>query len=267
VKHLPNAITLLNLLSGVLACALVMTPAAPVAPWLIMAGALFDLLDGLAARLLKASSPIGAQLDSLSDMVTFGVAPALLLIRMMEYGFALESKIMIYNSNSESIHDLPLHIVTFNNPIELVCLVFALAVALRLARFNTSKPRSSYFTGLASPAAGLFVSFTYLMAFETVDTFGPDFFEGITHPTAIGSLSIALSLLMISEIRMFSMKPEAADRKAVWIRNIYVLMAAGLTIAGLAVGYLFTALLGAVALYILLSVVHFLFFTKDEIQS
>ena len=86
IKHIPNFITCLNLLSGCLAIISVVLGNPLVAAYWVIAAAIFDFFDGFAARILNVSSPIGAQLDSLADMVTFGVVPGLLLLHYLSGG-------------------------------------------------------------------------------------------------------------------------------------------------------------------------------------
>ena len=122
-RHIPNSITSLNLFSGCLATIFALNGNFKTAFLCIIAGAVFDFCDGLAARALKAYSPIGKELDSLADMVTFGVAPAMIL-----YRFQAESGFLIY---------LPLLIAVFSG--------------LRLAKFNIDTRQSENFIGLATP--------------------------------------------------------------------------------------------------------------------
>src|SRR5665647_1538197 len=84
-KHIPNFLTSLNVLCGSLAVVLILEGKFTAAVVLIMLAAVFDFLDGLTARLLKAYSPIGKELDSLADMISFGLAPGLIMMVMMEY--------------------------------------------------------------------------------------------------------------------------------------------------------------------------------------
>ena len=84
LKHLPNFLTCLNLLSGCLAVIFVVEGDQLTAAYLVIAAAIFDFFDGFMARLLNASSPIGGDLDSLADMVTFGVVPGLMLLHYLE---------------------------------------------------------------------------------------------------------------------------------------------------------------------------------------
>ena len=159
-KHIPNLFTLLNLLSGcilVYVCALGITPnnwmqEETLIYWfLILMGVslVADLLDGMLARKLKVASPLGLQLDSLADMVTFGVFPGMLMVRMMQMSLSPEYKYLPF---------LGFGITLFS--------------ALRLAKFNVDTTQSSYFKGLATPANAILI----LGAYISTQSY-PDFFQ------------------------------------------------------------------------------------------
>lgn len=171
-KHIPNTITCCNLLSGCMAVMAAFHADAWRTLLWVVAGALFDFCDGLSARLLKAYSPIGKELDSLADLVTFGLAPAMLCIMTLRE-LCPESTVYPY--------------------IGLVLVAFA---ALRLAKFNTDERQTSSFLGLAVPANALFWCGLFQMDLNSV-------------PGAkwiIGALVLLFAGLMVSEIPMFSLK-------------------------------------------------------------
>lgn len=139
-RHIPNAITCCNLLSGCIAIVMAFKGLEPVGSLLgwqwacifIGAAAVFDFADGAAARALKAYSKIGAELDSLSDLVSFGVAPAMLIINLMEaWGGATWSNYLV--------------------------LLVPVCGALRLARFNVEDVGTTSFRGLPIPANAIFL--------------------------------------------------------------------------------------------------------------
>jgi len=121
-KHIPNSITILNLLCGVMACITALDGNPQVAAIYIAAGAIFDLLDGMVARALGVTSPIGKQLDSLADMVTFGVAPAL-IARELIIG-------LIYLESGDVVQ------VGFDQVLPFMSFFLVICSALRLAKFN-----------------------------------------------------------------------------------------------------------------------------------
>ncbi len=176
---IPNAITLLNLLAGCLAVVAAIDRNLPEAFWWIAFAAVCDFLDGFAARMLKSYSEVGKQLDSLADVVSFGVAPAMILFVMLQ-GFS----------------DLPAGVA-------YVAFLVALFSALRLAKFNIDTRQSEEFIGLPTPANALLIA-----SIGFVATRGSDPWIGALAHDAIGlvALVVLLSALLVSEIRMFSFK-------------------------------------------------------------
>ena len=175
IRHIPNTITSMNLLCGVMGVIFTLEGQLQVAFPLMLAGAFFDFCDGLAARLLKAYSPIGKELDSLSDLVTFGLLPS----------------VMLYKTTASGGWQL------------YVCLVLVVFSALRLAKFNVDERQESNFIGLATPASAMLCgSLTYFVAVH------PE--TGLARLAGslwfLPVLALVLSLLLVSEIPMFGMK-------------------------------------------------------------
>jgi len=225
-KHIPNTLTCMNLVCGTLGIlATAKTSTWHYVPYLIWAGGLFDLLDGLVARQLKVSSPIGKQLDSLADVVTFGVLPALFMLQIIG---ALTTTYMGY-----------------------AAIALAVAAALRLAKFNVDNSQTDEFTGMPTPAAALLISGLYYWLPET-----PAPNHALATLCLAGTLSVAA--LMVSNLRFFSLKQGgAASRTSKAAR--YVLLA--LAVLAIALLY-FRAVAIIMILYILLSVVNHLFTRK-----
>jgi CDP-diacylglycerol--serine O-phosphatidyltransferase len=144
-KHIPNTITLLNLSSGAIAILLATRGFLKEAAIMVIAASVFDFFDGFAARLLHVKSAIGKELDSLADMVSFGVAPAMIM-------YALLCKTEI---NSPVFYKISvLHV--------FIALLFPCFVALRLAKFNLDTRQTELFYGLPSPAAAfVLISFPF----------------------------------------------------------------------------------------------------------
>ena len=149
--------------------------------WVILA-AIFDFFDGMSARLLNAYSDIGKELDSLADVVSFGVAPAIaVFILLRDYTLYSESLIFIQQY------------------IPYLAFIIPVYSALRLAKFNIDERQTSSFIGLPTPANALFwISYVY-----GIQKFSEE--NSIALYLTIG-LIVALSLLMVSEIPMFSFK-------------------------------------------------------------
>lgn len=200
LRHLPNLITLLNLLCGVLAIIAVFQFNLHHAAWLILAGAVLDFLDGMVARLVGASGELGKQLDSLADVVTFGVAPGMI-------GYML-----IADANGWRWYTfLPLLIPLFG--------------ALRLARFNIDNRQTDKFIGLPIPANALFwislplsAQYPSPWAFPWIST------SWLFEPAAIAVAAAVLSFLMIAEIEMMALKFKHVRWNGNQWRYVFVLL-------------------------------------------
>lgn len=138
-KHIPNTITSCNLICGCIAIYFAMQSAYDFAFYFIIGGAVFDFFDGFAARLLGVSSPIGKELDSLADDVTFGVAPSAVLFSL------LRETLPVALPGSALLPYLP-----------FAAFIMAAFSALRLAKFNLDERQSTSFIGLPTPANTLF---------------------------------------------------------------------------------------------------------------
>jgi CDP-diacylglycerol---serine O-phosphatidyltransferase len=194
-KHIPNTITSLNLVTGSIAVVCALHNQLQDAALLVLLAALFDLLDGLAARLLKAYTTIGKELDSLADVVSFGVAPAMIIFQ--------------YLSNWETAN---------GHPTLLAFSAFILPAfsAIRLAIFNTDDRQATSFIGLPTPANALLWSFG--LAYTV-----PKMTEQLLHPAWIIPLIFLSSWLLISPIPMFSLKFNA-DRKTIDKRKLFSIL-------------------------------------------
>ena len=207
IRHIPNTITSLNLLSGCFAVVLSFSGNFKAALFMIIASAIFDFCDGFAARLLKAYSPMGKELDSLADMVSFGLAPATIMFnKMLEY-FKLDFQegadrlASLFNLELATSSDIFSKIISL--PLPLLCaLSIAVFSGLRLAKFNIDTRQTENFIGLATPSCALIVgSLIYTCEiYPQIDSF----FAERVYILAI--VSLLLSLLLVSEIPMFSFK-------------------------------------------------------------
>ncbi len=182
-KHIPNIITALNLSCGFISILFVLAGDPITGAYIIFLAAIFDFFDGFAARLLGAYSEIGKQLDSLADMVSFGVAPALLFVTI------IKSAIELPETNA-GISGIVESFVVFS-PVLLV-----LASGFRLARFNIDENQEREFIGLPTPASGIFFS---SLAFIQ---------DGLlTLPVLLfPALALFFSFLLVSRIPMYSFK-------------------------------------------------------------
>lgn len=206
MKQIPNLFTLLNLFLGAIAIIFILQTGQTIAfinndgftmvdlpekiTWgavLIFCAAIVDFLDGFLARLFKATSPMGKQLDSLSDVVSFGVAPALIIYQLLRISYAREE-----NGLDVSIAFL------------LPALVIACAAAWRLAKFNLDESQQFSFKGLPTPAAGLFVA-----SLPLILKFPPDLInitDLIINKWVLYLIIVLLSFLMVSNLPLMSFK-------------------------------------------------------------
>ncbi len=180
-KHIPNTITCCNLLSGCVAAVYAFLGVYPLAFAFIIAGAVFDFFDGLSARALKVSSPIGKELDSLADVITFGFAPATMVFSWLR-------------ECADAYLDM---LIAFAMPFAAFLLVaFS---ALRLAKFNVDERQTSSFIGLPTPANALFWGALVIGSHDTI----------VANPYGwmlIIALVLLFSWLLVAEIPMFSLK-------------------------------------------------------------
>lgn len=191
IKQLPNIITLTNLILGCCAIILLLQGNVEKAALCTIGCFISDYLDGLSARLLKVQSPLGKQLDSLADVVSFGVVPGAALYLLLNLAFHQTPK-----SNGVYLPALP-------------AFAFTAAAALRLGKFNLDYRQTHYFLGLSTPAATIFILGL------TLSTINEQFH--INHltlqPSFLYAVTILLSVLLLTEIPMFGLKFNPNSRK------------------------------------------------------
>lgn len=232
-KHIPNFITLLNLCSGVMAIWIAMHNELKLAAIMVIVAAVFDFFDGFSARLLHVKTNIGKELDSLSDIVSFGVAPAIIVSQLYAkiYGF--------------SIDNLELNIIILCFPIIYVC-----CASLRLAKFNLDSEQTEHFKGLPTPAAA-FVLIS--LPFFEMNKYAPIIFSGTL---------LLLSVLMVSKLHLFSLKFQNLKLKDNLFRYILII------IGGILLCVLFLkAIPFIILIYILLSIVENQYSKKFNVKK
>lgn len=224
-KHIPNAITCCNLFSGCVACVMAFDGKFESAMLFIVLGAVFDFFDGMVARLLGVSSPLGVQMDSLADDITFGLAPATVIFSFMRY--------MI---------DYPSYLGGFADVLPYFAFLIAVFSACRLAKFNIDKRQTTSFIGLPTPANALFWS--------SLIVGGEKWLVGMSNAwILLLALIFIFSYFLISEIPMFSMKFKNLSWKSNKTRYIFLLV----SLPMFALGYL--APVAIISWYLILSVV------------
>ncbi len=175
-KHLPNFLTICNLLCGCAGIVLVFQGNIFFATYLIWAAAIFDFFDGFVARWLKAYSAIGKELDSLADMVTFGVLPAIIMFHLLNDAFV-------------------------NAYIPWIAFTIAACSALRLAKFNIDTRQTDSFIGLPTPANALLIS-ALPFVIEQKNMVA----EFIANGYVLLGITVIFSLLLVAELRLFALK-------------------------------------------------------------
>lgn len=217
--NLANLLTAANLMSGIIAILLSLTGFVSYAPFALFLGAFFDFLDGLAARMFKTSGELGKQLDSLADMVTFGVAPGvvmMVLIALVLFGGDANSTRGLHVWMSEVVRGNPHAFLPF---IALVLPFFAL---FRLAKFNLDIRQTESFIGLPTPACTLFfMSFPLSLGFAASETAIDNL---LFHPLFLSALMLIFGFLMVSEIPLFSLKLKHFGWKGNELRYLFLLI-------------------------------------------
>lgn len=223
-KHIPNTITCCNLFSGCVACVMAFRCNFELAMAFIVLGAVFDFFDGMVARLLHVSSPMGVQIDSLADDITFGIAPATIVFSYMQNR-------LLYPAYLEGIVWL----------LPYAAFLIAVFSAYRLAKFNIDTRQTNTFIGLPTPANALFWS--------SLITGGGAWLNELNAGWVLLLGLIALfSYFLVSEIPMFSLKFKNLSWRSNRIRYIFLLCCLPMLLLG------FLAPVAIISWYLLLSV-------------
>lgn len=233
-KHIPNSITGCNLICGCIAIHYAMDGALTMALLFIVFGAVFDFFDGFAARLLGVSGPLGKELDSLADVVTFGVAPSAMV-------FTLLSRHAQCSANGSC----PLAMI-----LPYIAFLIAAFSAFRLAKFNLDTRQSHSFIGLPTPANALFWGSLTVWLGETSIQVSPAVFN-----ISMLLLIILSCRIMVSEVPMFALKFKSYGWKGNGIRYSFMLISLAVLIAAAILGELFLAPAVIVLLYVLVSLI------------
>lgn len=218
-KHIPNTLTMLNLCSGGIACVFALERDYRMAMLFIVIGAVFDFFDGMSARLLKVSSPIGKELDSLADDISFGLAPSLIVFSLLGEMTGGAEGVMRY--------------------LPYTAFIMAAFSGLRLAKFNLDERQSESFIGLPTPANALLWS--------SLAVGSHDFVMSL-HPFIIFVGIVFFSLLLVAEIPMFSLKFKSLAWRKNRVRYLFLIVSLCLLAA-----FRLAGLSAVIVWYILLS--------------
>lgn len=236
---IPNIMTLGNLLCGCLGIVFVFEGNLLWTSYLIFIAGILDFLDGFVARLLKQHSEIGKQLDSLADMVTFGVLPAFIVAKLIQLSTTQNSVLADFvPSNLFSQTHLP--------TLAYIGFILALFSCLRLAKFNIDTRQSDSFIGVPTPANAFVVA-----AFPLILEFNPEYKFLILNPTFLIAYTLIMSYLLIAEIPLFALKFKSFSWNSNQIKYVFLILSVILLVA-----LQFLAIPLIIFLYIFLSVIN-----------
>lgn len=216
-KHFPNFLTCCNLLCGCLGIVFVLESRDIPAAYLVWLACLFDFFDGFAARMLKVTSNIGQELDSLADVVSFGVLPALVMYKLIEAS-------------------------TSSTVLPYIAFTIAVFSALRLAVFNVDETQTDSFRGLNTPANALFITSLPLLH--------NDVGNWLYETWVLIAITLVFSLLLVSRIEIFALKFKNFSWQENKIRFTFLILSVLLLIS-----FQLVALPVIIILYIVLSLI------------
>lgn len=217
-SYIPNTITLMNILCGCLSVWSSFSGRLDYAGYFILAAAVFDFCDGLSARLLNAKSDIGKELDSLCDVVSFGVAPACIMFQMLQ--------------TVATYHFLP-----------FVAFLIPMLSALRLAKFNLDERQTESFIGLPTPANAIFILALPHIAF-------------VQNQWILTGITLLFSILLVVELPLLALKFKNLQWASNKMRFCLLIGVVVLLIVFGCMGQFFTGVAASIVYYILLSVIN-----------
>lgn len=235
-KHIPNAITLLNLLAGLLALIHAFNGNYNEAFSLVCLGIFFDFWDGFFARIWKVQSPIGLQLDSLADMVTSGVVPGLVMYKML--GDIQENQSQ-YNLTEDTY---------YMGVVPYLGFLITLASCYRLAKFNIDTRQTDSFIGLPTPANALLIMSIPMIQFHSEFEWLVDF---LSNPYVLVGVTVLSSYLLNAEIPLFSLKVKSFSWEKYKMQVVFLILSLILIVL-----LEFIAIPIIILLYVILSVVN-----------
>lgn len=225
-KYIPNTLTCCNLVSGCIATVYALGAVPRVALMWIIIGAVFDFFDGMSARLLGVSSPIGKELDSLADDITFGLAPASIVF--------FELSIMEYPESLELLRDY----------LPYVAFIMAAFSAVRLAKFNIDPRQTTSFIGVPTPANALFWGSLVCSMSDVIES-------SAWMVLVVVAMVLVSSWLMVSEIPMFALKFKHWGWKGNEVKYVFLILSASIILLLGFVGGLWLVIL----LYLVVSLI------------
>ncbi len=236
-KHIPNIITLSNLTCGILAIQYsFVIDSLWIASSFVFLGLFFDFFDGFFARILGVSGEIGKQLDSLADMVTFGIAPGLIMFTFVDHAF----KSFIEPCSNGFIEEYGAYI----------SFIIPLLSAIRLAKFNISTNQSDQFIGLPTPANAIFfVSIPLVFEFGEINLRQMSYIT-----TSLPFLIVSFSLLLNANIPLIALKFKTFGWNENKIRFIFLIFCIVVIFSALLINNIFLATPIIILLYLIISI-------------
>lgn len=210
----PNIITLLNLLCGCIAALYAFNDQLVLAGIFVAAGIFFDFFDGLAARLLKVSSDLGAQLDSLADMVTSGLVPGIVMYQLLSdaIGFNLIDQ-------EQSFTFGPPDYWISHSHLPILGFLITLGSCYRLAKFNVDTRQTDSFIGVPTPANAILIISLGIIA---QDTYWGWLYYALTNPYILIAVTLCSVYILNAEMPLFALKFKSFGWKGNEIRWIFI---------------------------------------------
>ncbi|WP_400078027.1 CDP-alcohol phosphatidyltransferase family protein [Winogradskyella sp. R77965] len=240
-RHIPNIVTLLNLFAGCIAVIFAVYGNFVVAALFVFLGIFFDFFDGLLARKLNVQSPLGIQLDSLADLVTSGVVPGIIMLKLIALSVGVNDFVTFEESWTETMKWTSVKV----SYLPLIGLLIPLASAYRLAKFNIDEDQQTYFKGLPVPANTLLIlSLPLILEYQDNDIMN----SIIINKWFLIVLTLTSCYLLNSNIKLFALKFKDWSFKKNATRYIFLIISIVMLII-----LQFAAIPLVVALYIILS--------------
>jgi CDP-diacylglycerol--serine O-phosphatidyltransferase len=282
--NLANLFTAANMLCGFVSIILTLAGRIDIAPLFILGGAVLDFFDGFIARKLKIAGPMGKQLDSLADMITFGIAPGMLMLVMIILGIDISSLIpaedgaRVYQNDlsyfvyfqvaawfQALVYEVPNNFDASIKFLPFVAMTIPFFSMFRLAKFNIDENQSDKFIGVPTPLNTIFFLFFPLYFAYNLQNWGhqPKFIHALFDCYTLSAISVLFSLLMVSNIPMIALK----FKNWTWKDNYFRFSLIGISLIIIPL-LTFWAIPIIVFLYLFLSLIeNYQTKKKNEIQS
>lgn len=252
MKHIPNIITLGNLFCGLMSIMFAFSEFPWMGAYFIFGGLFLDFFDGFFARVLKVDGDLGKQLDSLADLVTFGVAPGFLMFKLLEL---LVVRLELPEGANYNFYLIP-----------FLAFIIPILSAIRLAKFNISTNQSDQFIGLPTPGNAIFFA-SIIILFKSYII---DAHQTINTSVLIALLSgliVLFSLLLNAEIPLIALKFKTFGWQGNEVRFIFVGLCLVTILLSLLISNVFVAVPIIILLYLIISIINNITKRKNEVQS